>query len=114
VQRFFPLDGHSHASLSNDTVRLSSQTGTEESSVRLSISARVSLACALVILLSVMLLAIGLSVANDIHFANQRVTLLSEALQTENRHDRAQRDLRLNLGEATRDAEHGAPVSASR
>jgi diguanylate cyclase (GGDEF)-like protein len=82
--------------------------------VRLSISARVSLACALVILLSVMLLAIGLSVANDIHFANQRVTLLSEALQTENRHDRAQRDLRLNVGEATRDAEHGAPVSASR
>jgi diguanylate cyclase (GGDEF)-like protein len=82
--------------------------------VRLSISARVSMACALVILLSMMLLAIGLSVANDIDYANQRVTLLSMALQTEGQHDQAQRDLRLNVGEATRDAEHGTPVSASR
>jgi diguanylate cyclase (GGDEF)-like protein len=102
------------ASLYNVTVRLSGQTGAEENSVRLSISARVSMACALVILLSMLLLAIGLSVSNDIHYANERVTLLSLALQTEDQHDQAQRNLRLNVGEATRDAEHGTRVSASR
>jgi hypothetical protein len=82
--------------------------------VRLSISARVSIACALVIVLSTVLLATALGVANEIHQADQRITALTHALQIEDQHDQAQRNLRRNVGDATRDAEHGAPVAIGR
>lgn len=82
--------------------------------MRLSISARVSIACATVIVLALGLLAIGLSVGNKIHQADLRITLLSDALRVEDRLDRAQRRLRIDVGDTTRQAERGIPVPATR
>jgi diguanylate cyclase (GGDEF)-like protein len=78
--------------------------------MRLSISARVSIACVTVMVLALTLLAIGLTVGNKIHGADTRITRLSEALQMEDRLDQAQRRLRQDVGSATRKAEHGGPV----
>ena len=82
--------------------------------MRLSISARVSIACTSVILMALTVLATGLSVGNKIHDADLRITLLSEALHLENRLDQMQRQLRQDIGRVTRDAERGAVVSAVR
>jgi len=82
--------------------------------VRLSISARVSIACTSVILMALCLLAIGLSVGNKIHAADLRITFLSEALHMEDQLDQAQRQLRQDVGDVTRLAEHGAAVSNAR
>lgn len=61
--------------------------------MRLSISARVSIACTSVIVMALALLAIGLSVGNKIHQADLRITSLSDALGREDRLDQAQRRL---------------------
>jgi diguanylate cyclase (GGDEF)-like protein len=79
--------------------------------VRLSISARVSVACTSVILMALTLLAIGLSVGNKIHNADSRITLLSQALHLEDRLDQAQRRLRQDIGRLTRHAERGTTVA---
>lgn len=79
--------------------------------MRLSISARVSIACTSVIVMALALLAIGLSVSNKIHQADLRITRLSEALGHEDRLDQAQRWLRQDIGRLTRDAERGVKVS---
>lgn len=82
--------------------------------MRLSISARVSIACASVIGMALALLAIGLSVGNKIHEADLRITVLSDALGHEDRLDQAQRLLRQDVGRLTRDAEHGVQVPDAR
>lgn len=82
--------------------------------MRLSISARVSIACTSVILMALGLLAIGLSVGNKIHAADLRITLLSEALHMEDQLDQAQRQLRQDIGSTTRLAEHGEAVPNAR
>jgi diguanylate cyclase (GGDEF)-like protein len=68
----------------------------------------------MVISLALSLLAIGLSVANKIHDADTRITLLSQALQREDRLDQEQRQLRQDIGRVTRDAERGATVPEVR
>jgi diguanylate cyclase (GGDEF)-like protein len=80
--------------------------------VRLSISARVSVACMSVILLALAVLAAGLSASDKIHDADLRITRLSEALRLEDQLDQAQRRLRHDIGQATRDAERGKTVPA--
>jgi diguanylate cyclase (GGDEF)-like protein len=82
--------------------------------VRLSVSARVSIACTSVIVMALALLAIGLSVGNKIHQADLRITFLSDALGREDRLDQAQRRLRQDVGHLTRDAEHGVKVPDAR
>jgi diguanylate cyclase (GGDEF)-like protein len=82
--------------------------------VRLSVSARVSIACTSVIVMALVLLAIGLSVGNKIHQADLRITFLSDALGREDRLDQAQRRLRQDVGRLTRDAEHGVKVPDAR
>ena len=82
--------------------------------MRLSISARVSIACTSVIVMALALLAIGLSVGNKIHKADMRITLLSDALAQEDRLDRAQRRLRQDVGRLTREAERGVRVPEER
>ena len=82
--------------------------------MRLSISARVSIACTSVIVMALALLAIGLSVSNKIHQADLRITRLSEALGREDQLDQAQRRLRQDIGFLTRDAERGVKVSDAR
>ena len=82
--------------------------------MRLSVSARVSIACTSVIVMALALLAIGLSVGNKIHQADLRITFLSDALSREDRLDQAQRQLRQDVGRLTRDAEHGVKVPDAR
>lgn len=79
--------------------------------MRLSISARVSIASTSVIVMALALLATGLSVSNKIHEADLQITRLSEALGQEDRLDQAQRRLRQDIGRLTRDAERGVKVS---
>lgn len=78
--------------------------------MRLSISARVSLACTLVIVPALAVLAIGLSVSNKINDADFQITQLSDALAYEDRLDQAQRRLRLDVGRLTREVEQGTTV----
>lgn len=82
--------------------------------MRLSISARVTIACTLVIVMALALLATGLSVSNKIHRADLRITLLSDALSQEDLLDQAQRRLRQDIGRLTRDAERGVKVPDER
>ncbi len=82
--------------------------------MRLSISARVSIACASVIVMALALLAIGLSVSNKIHQADLRITWLSDALEREGRLDQEQSRLRQDIGRLTRDAERGVLVPTRR
>ncbi len=82
--------------------------------MRLPISARVLIACTLVIAMGLTVLAIGLSVGNKIRDADLRITLLSEALHLEDQLDQAQRGLRQDIGRVTRDAESGGAVPDAR
>jgi diguanylate cyclase (GGDEF)-like protein len=82
--------------------------------VRLSISARVSIACTAVIIMALAVLATGLSVGNKIHHADVRIALLSEILAQQDRLDQAQRRLRQDVGRLTRDAEQGVKVPSAR
>ena len=82
--------------------------------MRLSISARVSVACTSVIVMALAVLAVGLSVGNKIHQADLHITFLSEALSREDRQDQTQRGLRRDVGRLTRDAEHGVKVPDAR
>ena len=82
--------------------------------MRLSISARVTIACTLVIVMALALLATGLSVSNKIHRADLRITLLSDALSREDLLDQAQRRLRQDIGRLTRNAERGVKVPDAR
>jgi diguanylate cyclase (GGDEF)-like protein len=82
--------------------------------VRLSISARVSIACTAVIIMALAVLATGLSVGNKIHHADVRIALLSEILGQQDRLDQAQRRLRQDVGRLTRDAEQGVKVPSAR
>jgi diguanylate cyclase (GGDEF)-like protein len=86
----------------------------EEEPVRLSIAARVSIACTTVIVLGVGLLLAGFAVSQTIYAADQRIASLSEALHSQDQHDRAQQRLRLNIGDATRAIERGETVSGAR
>jgi len=82
--------------------------------VRLSISARVSIACTSVIVMALALLAVGFSVGDKIHRADLRITVLSDALARQDRLDQAQRRLRQDVGRLTRDAERGIAVRNAR
>lgn len=82
--------------------------------MRLSIAARVSIACTTVVVLGIALLLAGLAVSEKVHDADQRIVSLSEALHSQDRHDRAQRHLRLNIGDTTRAAERGAEIPDAR
>ena len=82
--------------------------------MRLSISARVSIASTSVIVMALTVLATGLSVSNKIHDADLRITRLSEALHLEDRLDQTQRQLRQDIGRVTREAERGGTVPDAR
>lgn len=82
--------------------------------MRLSIAARVSIACIAVIVMAVLVLASGFAVSNAIVRAEARIVRLSEALHVLDRQDQAQQRLRLAIGEATRAAEHGTALSPAR
>ena len=79
--------------------------------MRLSISARVLIACSMVIVTGLALLAVGLSVSNKIHDADTRIASLTRALRLEDELDQEQRRLRTEIGRITRDAERGVVVS---
>jgi diguanylate cyclase (GGDEF)-like protein len=74
----------------------------------------VLIACAIVILMALGLLATGLSVGNKIHDADTRIAFLSQALHLENRIDQEQRRLRQEIGRVTRDAERGVTIPEIR
>lgn len=82
--------------------------------MRLTISTRVSIACAVVIVMGLVLLAISLTVGNKILDADASIASMSEALRVEDLHDQAQRRLRLAVGETTRKAERGTAIPAER
>jgi len=82
--------------------------------VRLSIAARVSIACATVIVLALSVLASGFTVGRAVHSADMQIARLSQALHTQGRHDQAQQRLRLDIGDATRAAEHGVVLPPAR
>ena len=82
--------------------------------MRLTISTRVSIFCAVVIVMALVLLAIGLSVGNKIHEADTSIAAMSEALRIEDEHDQAQRRLRLDVGDTTRQAERGVVIPDHR
>lgn len=82
--------------------------------LRLSIATRVSLACSGVLILSLLLLAVGLSVGNSIRKANGRVEALSDMLGQISDHGAAQVRLRLAVGDLTRAAEAGKAVPVER
>lgn len=79
--------------------------------MRLSIANRVTLACAVLVGVSFLLLLAGMNVGNDIHNASARVEGLSRALQAEDARDAAQRRLRLTVGALSRRSERGQAVS---
>jgi diguanylate cyclase (GGDEF)-like protein len=82
--------------------------------VRLSIAARVLIACTTLMVLGLMLLVAGFAVNENVHTADQRIVLLSEALHAQDRQDRAQDQLRLDVGDTTRNAERGAAIPDRR
>lgn len=82
--------------------------------MRLTISTRVSIACAVVIVMGLVLLATGLTVGDKIHDADASIAAMSKALRIEDQHDQAQRRLRLDVGDATRKVERGTVIPAAR
>ncbi|PAX07852.1 hypothetical protein CKY28_09550 [Sphingomonas lenta] len=66
------------------------------------------------LLLSVLLVASGLRVGGQVQAANEGIDQLTHLLRRQDREDRAQRRLRLALGDATRVAEQGKPVADRR
>ncbi|WP_375270546.1 putative bifunctional diguanylate cyclase/phosphodiesterase [Sphingomonas sp.] len=82
--------------------------------MRLSIAARVSIACGAVIVMAIMVLASGFAVSDAIVRAEARIVRLSETLHVLDRQDQAQQRLRLAIGEATRAAERGVALSPAR
>lgn len=82
--------------------------------MQISIATRVSLAFAIVLGLALLILGAGLAAGSGIRDGNIAVASLSRTLQNDTRSDRHQRRLRLDIGDATRNAEHGVPVSDAR
>jgi len=80
----------------------------------MSIASRVTVTCTALLLLSLLLLFQGLRVGEEVQAANERIGLLTHLLRAQNEEDSALRRLRLDLGEATRDAERRQPVSDAR
>ena len=102
------------SSAPNEKVTVFGDVSFKEKLMRLSISARVLIACTTVILMALAVLAVGLTVANKIHDADTRITHLSQALRLEDQMEAGQRRLRQDLGRITRDAEGGLFVPAPR
>lgn len=82
--------------------------------MRMSIATRVSAACTAVLILSVLLFGTGMNAVEQVQAANEQVDFLSHMLQAQDREDRAQRKLRLALGDATRIAEQRGTVPDAR
>lgn len=82
--------------------------------MRISIATRVTIACLTVLAFSLILLGVGLVVANRVWSANSNLELLSDSLRRVSHHERAQDELRLAIGRATRAAEAGEPVREVR
>ncbi|WP_294392936.1 EAL domain-containing protein [uncultured Sphingomonas sp.] len=78
-----------------------------------SISNRVYVAFGALLFLSILLLATGLMVAQQVRDSNLDIARLSGLLQSEDRQERHQQELRLEIGEITRMAERGNAVPAS-
>jgi len=82
--------------------------------VHFSISTKVTAACTAVLVPSLLLLASGLKVGAEVGAANEHIDHLSRLLRVQDDQDRAQRTLRLSLGETTRIAEQHDFVSDIR
>lgn len=81
--------------------------------MHLSISTKVTLACAAVLLPSLLLLASWLHIGAEVGSAAGHIGHLTELLRGQDRQDAAQRALRLSIGDATRMAErHGTVPEA--
>ena len=79
-----------------------------------SISTKVTAACAAVLVPSLLLLASGLEIGAEVGAANEHIGHLSQLLRVQEEQDRAQRTLRLSLGNTTRTAERHGVVSDTR
>jgi diguanylate cyclase (GGDEF)-like protein len=82
--------------------------------VHLSISTKVTAACAAVLLPSLLLLGSGIRIGAEVGAANEDIGRLSQLLRVQDEQDKAQRALRLALGDATRIAERHGTVPEAR
>lgn len=82
--------------------------------MHLSISTKVTVACAAVLLPSLLLLASWLNIGAEVGAASGHIGHLSLLLREQDRQDAAQRALRLSLGETTRLAERHGSVPDAR
>lgn len=82
--------------------------------MRMSIATRVTAACTAMLALCVLLVAMGLRVSGEVQAGNERIDLLTHILRGQDREDKVQRELRLALGDATRDAERRLAVPDAR
>jgi diguanylate cyclase (GGDEF)-like protein len=82
--------------------------------LRISIASRVSAACAVLLALSLLVVVLGLSAGAHLQAANSRIDRLTHLLRTQDREDSMQRQVRLAIGEITRDAEQRKPIAPDR
>ena len=82
--------------------------------LRISIASRVSAACAVLLALSLLVVVLGLSAGAHLQAANSRIDRLTHLLRTQDRQDSVQRQVRLAIGETTRDAEQRKPIAPDR
>ena len=82
--------------------------------MRISIASRVSAACTVLLALSLLVVVLSLSAGAHLQAGNRRIDRLTRLLRAQDREDSAQRQLRLAIGEATRDAEQHKPIAPHR
>ena len=82
--------------------------------MRISIASRVSVACAVLLALSLLVVGLGLSAGAHLQAANIRIDRLTHLLRAQDRDDSAQRRLRRAIGDLTRAAEQRTPIAAER
>ncbi|UUL83262.1 putative bifunctional diguanylate cyclase/phosphodiesterase [Sphingomonas qomolangmaensis] len=82
--------------------------------MRFSIAARVTVAAAAMLAFLLLLLGLSIDVGRQVQAADRQISALTGLLKDQEDTDRAQRALRLAIGEATRSAEDGDAVSAER
>ncbi|MBD8679817.1 EAL domain-containing protein [Sphingomonas sp. CFBP 13720] len=80
--------------------------------MRNSIAKKATAACIAMLVLTMLLVGYGVRVSARVQAANEHIHLFSSMLRQQDEEDRMQRQLRLALGDITRQAEQGRPVSA--
>ncbi|GAA0677443.1 hypothetical protein GCM10009102_32750 [Sphingomonas insulae] len=82
--------------------------------MRISIASRVSVACAALLVLSLLVAMLSLRAGEHLQAGNRQIDGLTHMLRTQDRDDALQRQLRLAVGEVTRDAEQHKPIAPAR